>query len=159
MNTKMNPRSFYFQEFVHLPSKNEKWINVFPHFIERADMVEFVVNTKQALRTLEPFAADQVRKFSSPVKSGEQQLGNTTCIQFKLSDEIKRFLLDRPSLGYWLGDFPEDPALFLDGTALMWTISHDELAFFDLTDAEMLTFCNMGFSLERTDPLYPPPIS
>ncbi|MFO3798145.1 MAG: hypothetical protein ACK8QZ_12890, partial [Anaerolineales bacterium] len=55
-----------------------------------------------------------------------------------------------PTLGHWLIDL-EDPTFYVDEQVIMWTISHENLAFVWLSTNEAMNFNAQGYSFEITN--------
>ncbi|MCS7227296.1 MAG: hypothetical protein NZ821_09930, partial [Gloeomargarita sp. SKYB31] len=81
---------------------------------------------------------------------GSKQIGSTTYARFTLTDRLKEYILKRPTLGHWLIDL-EDPVFYIDEQVIMWTISHENLAFVWLSTDEAKSFNALGYSFEMAD--------
>jgi hypothetical protein len=141
-------KGLYFQDFTRLP--HEKWREWLVHFLDQANAVEFAWQGKgDLLHALEPFRPALRKRYSSRFRWGAKQLRPTSFARFALTDALREFLLARSGLGEWLGEYPEDPTLLADDDVLMWTISHESLAFARMTAAEAAAWNAKGFSLEK----------
>lgn len=149
---------FFFQEFVHVSS--EKWRELLSYVLNKANAVEFVIKSRDELHpSLEPFRFSLIKTTASRWRWGAKQPGTTFYARFALSDALKEYLLKPPTLGEWSCDLPEDPSLYVDDEVIMWTISHEQLAFVRFSEREVSEFNKMGFSLERAEGVslpYPP---
>jgi len=141
---------YYVQEMNDAPV--ELWSQALDFALARADTVEFVVDRAQKRwpSTLKPFSAILSETFSSRWRWQARQLGSTTFARFPLTTEVASYLRSLPNVGYWLGDYPEDPALYHQDVAVLWTISHERLAFLWLTQEEATTLNAAGFTLSPT---------
>lgn len=141
-------RKFFVQDFTHLSAP--KWKNLLQYVLSKANFVEFVVKNQGILSSLEIFRPSLVKVFLSQWRWGSKQLGSTTYARFALSDRLREYILQRPTLGHWLIDL-EDPAFYMDEQVIMWTISHENLAFVWLSTDEVTSFNAQGYSFEFTD--------
>jgi hypothetical protein len=141
-------KELYFQDFIRLPA--EKWREWLVHFLDRANAVEFAWQGRGDFApSLEPFQSDLRNRYSSRMRWGAKQLQTTMFTRFTLTDALREFLLARSGLGEWRGEFPEDPTLLADDDVLMWTISHENLAFARMTAEHAAAWNAKGFSLEK----------
>lgn len=140
-------RKFFVQDFTHLPA--QKWKDLLQYVLSKANFVEFVVKNQDILSS-EVFRSSLVKVFSSQWRWGSKQLGSTIYARFALSDRLREYILQRPTLGHWLIDL-EDPAFYMDEQVIMWTISHENLAFAWLSTDEVMNFNAQGYSFEVTD--------
>lgn len=148
MENEEHQRKFFVQDFTHLPA--QKWENLLQYILSKANFVEFVVKNNDILSSLEILRSSLVKVFSSRWRWGSKQLGSTTYARFTLSDRLREYILQRPTLGHWLIDL-EDPAFYIDEQVIMWTISHESLAFVWLSTDEAMNFNALGYSFEITD--------
>lgn len=140
-------RKFFVQDFTHLPA--QKWENILQYILSKANFVEFVVK-KQDILSSEIFRSSLVKVFSSRWRWGSKQLGYATYARFALSDRLREYILQRPTLGHWLIDL-EDPTFYIDEQVIMWTISHENLAFVWLSTDEAMNFNTQSYSFEVTN--------
>lgn len=139
---------FFVQDFTHLSAK--KWKNLLQYVMSKANFVEFVVKNQGILSSPEIFRPNLVKVFSSQWRWGSKQLGSTTYARFALANRLREYILQRPTLGHWLIDL-EDPTFYMDEQVIMWTISHENLAFVWLSTDEVTSFNAQGYSFESTD--------
>lgn len=140
-------KRFFVQDFAHLPA--QKWEGLLQYVLSKANFVEFVIG-RGFPSSLEAFRSSLVRFSSSRWRWGSRQLGPTTYARLALSDGLKGFILQRPTLDHWLVDL-EDPTFYIDDQVLMWTISHENLAFVWLSTDEAINFNAQGYSFEVTE--------
>lgn len=145
MEKEGHQKKFFVQDFTHLPA--QKWKNLLQYVLNKANFVEFVVKNQDFLYSLEIFRSSLVKVFSSQWRWGSKQLGSTTYARFTLSDRLREYILQRPTLGHWLIDL-EDPTFYIDGQVIMWTISHENLAFVWFSTDEAINFNAQGYSFE-----------
>ncbi|MFN3741101.1 MAG: hypothetical protein ACK4VW_00330 [Anaerolineales bacterium] len=141
-------KRFFVQDFTHLPP--QKWEGLLQYVLNKANFVELVIGGEDLPPSLKPFRSSLVKLFSSRWRWGSRQLGSTTYARLALSDGLKRYILERPTLGHWLRDL-EDPTFYIDEQVIMWTISHENLAFVWLSTDEAINFNAQGYSLEATE--------
>lgn len=148
--------SYYVQELNNAPAG--LWSQALDFALPHADRVEFAVSKTPARwpRTLKPFGASLHETFTSRWRWQACEIGSTTFAWFHLTPEIVGYLRSLPNLGYWLGDYPEDPALYRQERAVLWTISHERLLFLWLTPDEATALNAAGFTLTGSDNDLPP---
>lgn len=144
MENEKRQKKFFVQDFTHLPA--QKWENLLQYILSKANFVEFVIKNQDILSS-EIFCSSLVKVFSSRWRWGSKQLGSTTYARFALSDRLREYILQRPTLGHWLIDL-EDPAFYIDEQVIMWTISHESLAFVWFSTDEAMNFNTQGYSFE-----------
>lgn len=143
-------QKFFVQDFTNFPE--QKWKNLLQYVLSKANFVEFVVQNKDILSSIEALRSSLVKIFSSRWRWGSKQLGSTTYARFVLTDGVKEYILQRPTLGHWLMDL-EDPTFYIDEQVIMWTISHENLAFVWFSPDEVLNFNAQGYSFEIVNDL------
>lgn len=150
------PAHYYVQEMNDAPEA--LWTQALDFLLANADTVEFAVNKSQARwpNTLKPFSPLVRETFSSRWRWQARQLGSTTFARFPLTGEMITYLRSLPNIGYWLGDYPEDPALYRQDIAVLWTISHERLLFMWLMPEEKTLLTTAGFTLTQTGTDLPP---
>lgn len=148
MENEGSRKRFFVQDFTHLPP--QKWEGLLQYVLSKANFVEFVIRNRNLPPTLETFRSSLVKVFSSRWRWGSRQLGSTTYARLALSDGLKRYILQRPTLDHWLMDL-EDPTFYIDEQVIMWTISHEDLAFVWLSTDEAINFNAQGYSFEATE--------
>jgi len=147
---------YYVQEMNAAPVA--LWPQALDFALPRADTVEFVVDRAQKRwpDTLKPFSALLSETFASRWRWQVRQLGSTTFARFPLTAEMAAYLRSLPKVDCWLANYPEDPALYSEGIATLWTTSHEQLVFLWLTQEEAITLNAAGFTLNRTGNDLPP---
>ena len=148
-------KAYYVQEILHL--KPELWPQLLNITLPKADVIEFVAD-KDSQKSLKPFLSYLTDEFSSRWRWQCKQFGDTNFFRFSLTPDLINYLLTVPKLDDWIDNYPEDPALYKDDEALLWTISHDGVVFVLLTEKELHKLNASGFSLEKVDRSNPPTI-
>ncbi len=152
----MNQKKYYDQELTHEDSR--VWHTILGYSLETANYVEFVVSksiTKwpPQLLSLLPFMTSV---FTSRWRWEEKKRFGSVFVRFKLSAELRSYLQSVERLEEWVFLHPEDPALYLNDTPILWTISHDSLPFILLSNQEAQWLNEQGCNLEPVDDLSPP---
>lgn len=145
-------KSYYVIELLHHP--DDYWHKLLDYVSQTANLVEFAVSGKERMlpTQLKPFSASLIAKFSSQWKWFAKQWGSTTFFQFSLSKELYTYIRTLPKLDDWTGNYPEDPTFYSENQPMLWTMSHDGLAFILLSTDEANQFREQGFDLKIIQP-------
>jgi hypothetical protein len=142
-------RAYYLQELLSLPS--DAWQTLLDFGLSRARQVEFALDGRTLPASLQAFSASLLEQFSSRMRWQARQIGYTTFARFQLGPELSAYLKSVPRLGGWMDERPQDPTLYRDEEKILWTISHDEMAFVCLSEREAARFNERGFTLTRIE--------
>ena len=142
---------FFAEEKAQIANAEESvWRAVLRLKLGAATHVEFVIPKRRRLRALEPFAPFLEREFLSRGKYGARlPFGKKMrYARYRLSPALREFLLRPISRWAWMGDLPEDPALYAHEHLLVWTISHEGYVFVRLEAEELSALTAFGFTFE-----------
>ncbi len=142
---------FFAEEKAQISKAEESvWRAVLHLKLGAATYVEFAIPKRRRLRALEPFAPFLEGEFLSRRKYGARlPFGKRArYARYRLASPLRKFLLRPISLWAWMGDLPEDPALYAHGHLLVWTISHEGYVFVRLGEEELSALTASGFIFE-----------
>jgi len=142
---------FFAEEKAQISKREESvWHAVLRLKLGAATHVEFALPKRRRLWALEPFAPFLEMEFLSRRKYGARlPFGNKArYARYRLVPALVEFLLCPVSLWAWMGDLPEDPALYAHEHLLAWTISHEGYVFAHLNTEELSALTASGFSFE-----------
>jgi len=147
-----NIPSSYYSELVGDTGK--QWQTLLDFGLARADTVEFAVpvNVKLWPAALQPLASFLIQRTTSRTCWGNQQITSTTYLRYNICLEVELFLRSQNRLVDWLFNMPQDPTFYQHEVQVLWTISHEELAFLQITPQEAADLAGKGINLQ----LWPP---
>ncbi|VAW31087.1 hypothetical protein MNBD_CHLOROFLEXI01-4768 [hydrothermal vent metagenome] len=144
--------TYYVVELFQQKEPEECWQSLLEYafLVAEVDLVEFAVSGKDSKypEQLKSFSSLLVTQFSSRWKWFSKQIGYTTFFQFRLNQDLFNFICTIPQLDAWSGNFPEDPTFYRKNTPILWSISHDGIAFILLTEQEAKQFRRDGFDFK-----------
>lgn len=155
---KRNSR-YYLEDLTN--DDGRKWKRLLEYALHRGDTVEFTVPTKEEEWSprLEPLLPFLVERWSSHWRWQAKQKQVQTFLRFSLVPSVEALLCTPHTLQETLfmqPAFPEDPAFYVNGQAILWTISHEVWAYLLLTEEEAKNWRAQGFRLDVSYEAEPP---
>lgn len=145
------PQLYYMEDLTN--EDGTKWRHLLDYALSCAECVEFTVpvDERRWPTRLEPLFPFLLERFTSHWRWQGRQHRKSTFLRFRITPEVVGLLRSVPTLQdtlFLTPAFPEDPAFYRHGRAILWTITHEVWAFLLLTEQEARAWREKGFVLD-----------